>query len=126
MNKYKKICLDLVDYPYKRRVVFYEETRKKKAKIHAVLDDLTPNGFVYKNIPLAITKPDSIYQDLTNKDRRNYYRIDSYNNVRNGRIYFYTKVIVAKFYNIGIIITAYDPQFIKEENNSSLCLYQKK
>ena len=117
-------CLDVQDLN-RRRIVFHEKQRKRKAKKHPELNDLKPNGFVKKKIPQALADPDRIYPDLTNSKIRNYYKMEYYIDTHRSRIYVYTKVVVATMWNPWVIISAYSPPNIKEEWGSRECLYQK-
>jgi hypothetical protein len=96
-----------------------------KAKKHPQLNDLSPNGFVKKKIPNALIDPDYIYEDLTDCKKRNYYKVESYIDTPKLRIYFYTKVVILTKWNPWVIISAYEPQYIKEEGDYKKCLYQK-
>lgn len=118
-------CLDTKDLNGKR-IVFYEKQRRKKAKKHPELNDLTTNGFVKKNIPQALENPNRIYQDLTYPKIINYYKIEYYIETRKSRIYVYTKVVIATMWTPWVILTSYQPPNIKEEWRRTKCLYRKR
>ncbi|MBI4039554.1 hypothetical protein HY388_01890 [Candidatus Daviesbacteria bacterium] len=118
-------CLDVIDYN-KNRIIFHEKRRKEKANTHVDLDDLSPNGFVKKSIPEALVDPDVIWEDLTNPKIRNYYKLNYYQKTRFSRFNLYTKVVVGTWDKPWFILTAYQPQNIKEEKgDTKKCLYQK-
>lgn len=108
------------------KIVFHEKRRRVKARTHFELNDLKPNGFVKQKIPQALVDPYKIFQDITDKKIKNYYKIEHYIDTRWSRIYTYTKVVVATIWKPWVILTAYYTTNIKEEwQNKNLCLYQK-
>ncbi len=106
-----KYCIQTRNY-CSDRVVFTEDQRSSKGAKHP---ELREEGFI-ERVRQAIEKPDFVYQDLANYSRHVYYR---YEYTANGRDR-YVKVVIETSQEPYFVITAYRPDFIKEEGKTKL------
>lgn len=121
MKNDKEVCLEIEDYQGSR-VVFYEKTRLKKAKKRP---ELRSTDFLKGQLTQAVKNPWRIYKDFNKtKERRCYYYKEYSTKIKTK----YTKVVIDISENPYIIITAYRPDYIKEEklNSKSEKIYDSK
>ncbi len=95
------------------RVIFYEATRIKKAKKRP---ELREKSFLNGQLREAINSPWRIYEDFDRPKERRVYYCKEYSTREKTQ---YTKVVVEISTKPFVIITAYRPDRIKEESETS-------
>jgi len=115
------LCLDITDY-CGRRVIFREVVRQKKLPKRP---ELRNDDFIHGQLTKAIKEPTYIYEDFDRPTERHVYYYEEYTTVNGIK---YTEVVI----DIAIlpfeIVTAYRPNYIKEEypNSKAKKIYDKK
>lgn len=106
------ICLEIDDYNGDK-VIFYEATRIKKAKKRP---ELREESFLNGQLCHAIKSPWRIYEDFDRPKERYVYYYKEYNTRTKTQ---YTKVVIDISAKPFVIVTAFRPDRIKEESETS-------
>ena len=94
------------------RTIFPEDQRVEKAKKHPELRQL---DFI-ERVKTTIEKPDFVYEDLDGGDRHMCYCREYKINSRTQ----YTKVVIRTAKQCNYVITAYRPDYVKEQGKTKL------
>ncbi len=108
----KGMCLEIDDYNG-NKVIFYETTRVKKAKKRP---ELREKSFLNGQLREAIKNPWRIYEDFDRPKERHAYYYKEYSTREKTQ---YAKVVIEISAKPFIVITAYRPDRIKEESETS-------
>lgn len=109
-----KYCLVATHYGSAKRVFFTEKQRVLKAQKHSELRD---PEFIQGRVKRTIESPDFAYQDLAEPLKRQVLYLIEYKVSNELR---YTKVVIEDRGNSFFVISAFRPNYIKEENKTKL------